>query len=190
MRPSEVMRLFQACGAWLDGHFVLSSGQHSREYLQCALILQQPTLSARVCQTLAQRFMGDEVTCVAAPALGGILVGYEVARHLGARNVFAERENGVFRLRRGFTVGQKDRVLVVEDVVTTGGSVEEIISLVQDTGATVVGVGSLVDRSNGWVSFDVKFHALMSLDLKTFPPASCPLCKEGVPLVKPGSRGL
>ena len=190
MRPSEVLRLFQGCGAWLDGHFVLSSGLHSREYLQCALILQHPTLSARTCQALAQRFVSDEVTCVAAPALGGIVVGYETARQLGARAVFAERQEGVLQLRRGFHIGPKDHVLVVEDVVTTGGSVEELIRIIRDTGASVVGVGALVDRSNGWASFDAKYHALLSLDLKTFPHESCPLCKEGVPMSRPGSRGL
>ncbi len=190
MRPSEVMRLFQACGAWLDGHFVLSSGLHSHEYLQCALILQHPTLASRVCQSLAQRFISDEITCVAAPALGGIVVGYETARHLGARAVFAERQDGKLQFRRGFALDPKDRVLVVEDVVTTGGSAEELIRLVNDAGATLVGVGALVDRSNGWASFDVKFHALMSLDLKTFQASDCPLCKEGVPMAKPGSRSL
>ena len=190
MRPSEVTRLFQACGAWLDGHFILSSGLHSHEYLQCALILQLPTLASRVCQSLAQRFISDEITCVAAPALGGIVVGYETARHLGVRSVFAERQDGKLQFRRGFALDPKDRVLVVEDVVTTGGSVDELIALVNNVGATVVGVGSLVDRSNGWASFDVKFHALMSLESKTFPPSDCPLCKEGLPVAKPGSRGL
>lgn len=190
MRPSEVLRLFQGSGAWLDGHFQLSSGLHSREYLQCALMLQHPTLSARLCQALAERFNTDEVTCVVAPALGGIVVGYEVARQLGARAIFGERQEGKFALRRGFFVGPKDRVLLVEDVVTTGGSVDELAALVKDTGATIVGVGALIDRSNGWASFDVKYHALLSVDLKTYDPAQCPLCKEGVPMTKPGSRGL
>ena len=190
MRPSEVMRLFQGCGAWLEGHFVLSSGLHSREYLQCALILQHPTLAARACQALGQRFLSDEITCVAGPALGGILVAYETARQLGVRAVFAERQDGKLQMRRGFHVGPKDRVLVVEDVVTTGGSVEELIDLVRAAGASVVGVGALVDRSSGWASFDVKYHALLSLDLKTFPPDTCPLCKEGVPILRPGSRTL
>ena len=190
MRPTEVTRLFQACGAWLEGHFVLSSGLHSHEYMQCAAVQQYPTLTSRLCEALAERFAGDEITCVASPALGAIVVGYETARHLGSRAVFAEREDGILRLRRGFQIGPKDRVLVVEDVVTTGGSVEELISLIRDAGATVVGVGALVDRSGGWASFDVKYHALLSVNLKTFPPDACPLCKEGVRLTKPGSRGL
>jgi len=190
MRPSEVMRLFRDCGAWMEGHFQLSSGLHSHEYLQCATILQHPPLAARLCQSLAERFVSDDVTCVTAPALGGIVVGYETARHLGARSVFAERVDGRLQFRRAFQVVSKDRVLVVEDVVTTGGSVEELISLVRDRGATVVGVGALVDRSGGWAAFEVKYHALLSLHLKTFSSSECPLCKEGVPLTKPGSRGL
>lgn len=188
MRPSEVMRMFQGCGAFLEGHFVLTSGLHSREYLQCAMILQHPTLSARACQALSQRFVSDEVTCVAGPALGGILVAYEMARQLGVRSVFAERQEGKLQMRRGFNVGPQDKVLVVEDVVTTGGSVDELIQLLKAKGATVSGVGALVDRSSGWAAFDVKYHALLSLDLKTFQPDACPLCKEGVPIVKPGSR--
>lgn len=190
MRPSEVMRLFQGCGAWLEGHFALSSGLHSREYLQCALILQHPTLASRVCQALAERFLGDEVTCVVGPALGGVVVSYELARHLGARSLFAERVEGRLQMRRNFRIGPQDRVLVVEDVVTTGGSAQELIGLLGDTGATLVGVGALIDRSNGWASFDVKFHALLSVEAKTFPPDTCPLCKEGIPVTKPGSRAL
>lgn len=190
MRPSEVMRLFQGCGAWLEGHFALSSGLHSREYLQCALILQHPTLASRVCQALAERFLGDEVTCVVGPALGGVVVSYELARHLGARSLFAERVEGRLQMRRNFRIGPQDRVLVVEDVVTTGGSAQELIGLLGDTGATLVGVGALIDRSNGWASFDVKFHALLSVEAKTFPPDTCPLCKEGIPVTQPGSRAL
>lgn len=188
MRPSETMRLFRECGAWLKGHFVLSGGLHSHEYLQCAMILQHPTLASRLCGALAERFNTDGVTCVAAPALGGILVGYETARHLGAKSVFVERESGRLVFRRAFQVGPKDRVLAVEDVITTGGSVDELIKLVEDQGATVVGVGALIDRSGGWAAFDVKYHALLSLNIKTFSSSECPLCKEGVPLTQPGSR--
>lgn len=190
MRPSEVARLFKECGAWQDGHFQLSSGQHSREYLQCATVLQYPTLASRVCESLSERFITDEITCVAGPALGGILVAHELARHLGVRSVFAERVDGKLQFRRTFQLSPNDRVLAVEDVITTGGSVEEMIQVIRDAGAEVVGVGTLVDRSGGWVSFDVKYHALMSLALKTFDPTSCPLCKEGIPMTKPGSRVL
>ena len=188
MRPSEVTRLLKECGAWCDGHFVLSSGLHSREYLQCATVLQYPTLSSRLCEALAERFVSDEVTCVAAPALGGIVVGYEVARHLGARSIFGERENGTMKFRRSFSISPTDRVLLVEDVITTGGSVDELITLVQDVGATLVGIGSLVDRSGGWANFDVKYHALLSLNIKTFTTNECLMCKEGIPINKPGSR--
>jgi orotate phosphoribosyltransferase len=174
----------------MEGHFLLTSGFHSHEYLQCATILQHPRLASRVCEALAQRFLSDEVTCVVAPAIGGIIVAYETARHLGVRALFAERENERLRFRRTFQTGPKDRVLVVEDVVTTGGSVEALITLVRDAGSTVVGVGALVDRSGGWTAFDVKYHALLSLNLKTFPSSDCPLCKEGLPLVTPGSHGL
>ncbi|MCM8794444.1 MAG: orotate phosphoribosyltransferase [Candidatus Omnitrophica bacterium] len=190
MRPSEIMTLFKECGAWQEGHFELSSGQHSREYLQCAMVLQYPTLCARLCQSLAERFLGDDITCVAAPAMGGILIGYEVAKYLGVRSIFSERHEGKMTLRRTFQVGPKDKVLVTEDVVTTGGSVEELITLIRDAGASVVGVGALVDRSGGWVAFDVKYHALISLHLRAFPPPDCPMCREGLPVIKPGSRSL
>ena len=190
MRPSEVSTLFRECGAWKEGHFQLTSGQHSRDYMQCATVLQYPTLASRLCQALAQRFTTDEVTCVAAPAVGGVIAGYETARQLGVRSIFAEREEGKLRFRRAFDLNSHDRVLVMEDVVTTGGSVDELIQLVQDAGAAVVGVGALVDRSGGWAAFDVKYHALLSLNLKTFPPETCPMCKEGIPINKPGSRAL
>ena len=190
MRPSEVTRLLKECGAWCEGHFVLSSGLHSREYLQCATVLQYPTLSSRLCQALAERFVSDEVTCVAAPALGGVIVGYEVARHLGARSIFGEREEGPMKFRRSFGINPTDRVLLIEDVITTGGSVEELIGLVRDTGATIVGIGSIVDRSGGWANFDVKYHALLSINVKTFTETECPMCKEGIPIKKPGSHSL
>ncbi|PIQ82654.1 MAG: orotate phosphoribosyltransferase [Candidatus Omnitrophica bacterium CG11_big_fil_rev_8_21_14_0_20_64_10] len=190
MRPSEVSRIFRASDAWQTGHFELTSGKHSQDYFQCAKVLQYPTLASRLCEALAEPFFVDEPTCVAAPAMGGILVGYESARHLGVRSIFAERKEGKLQFRRSFQVGPQDRVLVVEDVVTTGGSVHEVVTLARDAGATVVGIGAFVDRSGGWASFDVKFHALLSLQVKTFDRDNCPLCKEGVPLVKPGSRSL
>ena len=190
MRPSEVLSLFQGTGALLDGHFLLSSGLHSRQYIQCAAVLQHPTLAARLCGALARGFEIDEVSVVAGPALGGILVSYELARVLGARTIFAERIEGKLTLRRMFHVGPEDRVLLAEDVVTTGGSTLELLELLRETGATVVGVGAIIDRSGGTAEFPVKFHSLLSLTIKTFVAVSCPLCKEEVPLTKPGSRGL
>jgi len=188
MRPSEVLALLQGTGAFLEGHFLLSSGLHSGQYLQCAAVLQHPTLAARLCGALARGFGVDEVSVVAGPALGGILVAYELARVLGTRSVFAERVDGHLILRRSFHVGPDDRVLIAEDVVTTGGSSLELLEVIRQTGATVVGVGSLVDRSGGTVEFPVKFHTLLSLTLKVFTVSECPLCKEGVPLTKPGGR--
>lgn len=190
MRPSEVLALFQGTGALLEGHFLLSSGLHSRQYLQCAAVLQHPTLAARLCGALARGFEADEISVVAGPAMGGILVAYELARALGTRSVFAERVDGHLTMRRSFQVGQGDRVLIAEDVVTTGGSSLELLEIIRHTGATAVGVGAIVDRSGGATEFPIKFHTLLSLALKTFSTADCPLCKEGVPLTKPGSRNV
>lgn len=188
MRPSEVLALFQGTGALLEGHFQLSSGLHSRQYLQCAALLQHPTLAARLCGALARGFEADEISVVAGPALGGVLVAYELARALGARTVFAERVDGHLTLRRSFQISPEDRVLLAEDVITTGGSSLELYELVTRAGGTVVGVGSIVDRSGGAAEFPVKCHALLSMPLKTFTAEACPLCKEGIPMAKPGSR--
>jgi orotate phosphoribosyltransferase len=174
----------------MTGHYVLSSGLHSRDYFQCARVLQYPSLTSRLCQALSERFIMDQVTCVVAPAMGGILVAYETARHLGTRSIFAERTDEKLMFRRGFQVGPQDRVLVMEDVITTGGSAQEVVTLVRDAGAHVVGIGALIDRSGGWTAFDVKFHALLSVDVKTFEPERCPLCKEEIPMTQPGSRKL
>ncbi|MBI4227324.1 MAG: orotate phosphoribosyltransferase [Candidatus Omnitrophica bacterium] len=188
MRPSEALSLLQGTGALLDGHFQLSSGLHSRQYIQCAMVLQHPTLAARLCGALAQGFAADDVSVVAGPALGGITVAYEMARQLGARAVFGERVDGRLTLRRGFHVEPEDRVLIAEDVVTTGESSIELLELIQHGGATVIGLTAIVDRSGGATEFPVKFHSLLSLTLKTFTQGSCPLCKEEVPLTKPGTR--
>lgn len=190
MRPSEVLALFQGTGALLEGHFLLTSGLHSRQYLQCAAVLQHPTLAFRLCGALARGFEADEISVVAGPAIGGILMAYELARALGARAVYAERVDGRLTLRRSFHLNAEDRVLVAEDVVTTGGSSQELIDVLRQTGATVVGIGSLVDRSGGAAEFPVKFHTLLSLALKTFSAVDCPLCKEQIPISKPGSRYL
>jgi len=185
---AEVARLYESKGALLRGHFRLSSGLHSGVYLQSALILQYPDEARRLGADLADRLRHVAAETVVAPALGGILVAHEVARALGVRGLFTEREEGRMTLRRGFSLGAEERCLVVEDVVTTGGSTREVIACVEATGARVVGVGALVDRSGGQARFDQPFEALLRLSVPNYKPEDCPMCREGRPLVKPGSR--
>lgn len=175
-------------GALRTGHFRLTSGQHSDRYMQCAALFEHPEESAELCGALARLFGDERIDVVAGPALGGVIMAYEVARALGVRNVFAERENGRMTLRRGFHVKPGERVLVVEDVVTTGGSVKEVVELLRAAGAVVVGVGSVVDRSGGAADFGVPFRPLMAMEAQRWEEADCPLCREGVAVVKPGSR--
>jgi orotate phosphoribosyltransferase len=184
-----VLKTFRQAGALLEGHFLLTSGFHSPKYLQCALVLQQPPLAERLCGQLAARFRGRGATCVVGPAIGGILVAHEVARALGTRCLFAERQEGAMTLRRGFAVGPEDRVVVVEDVVTTGGSLREVADLVRAAGAQVVGAGALVDRTSGRnPALGTPLEALVTVEVPTYAPSECPLCRQGLPLVKPGSR--
>ncbi|WP_033376818.1 orotate phosphoribosyltransferase [Desulfurispora thermophila] len=182
------MQIFHETGALLEGHFLLSSGRHSDRYFQCARVLQYPDHAERLCRELVSKINLPELQVVTAPALGGIIAGYEVARALGVRSIFAERENGRMTLRRGFGIAPGERVLVVEDVVTTGGSVREVMQVVREAGGQVVGVGTLVDRSGGRVDFGVPLWSLVQMEVQTFAPDECPLCRQGLPLVKPGSR--
>src|SRR5215469_5728971 len=184
----NIILLFTSTGALLTGHFQLTSGLHSRQYLQCALVLQDPRNAERIGKLLADEFNGITVDVVVAPAIGGILVAHETARALGVRALFAERESGVMTLRRGFNIVAGERVLVVEDVVTTGGSTRETMDAVSRAGGTVVGAGSLVDRSGGEVDLGVPRRALLTLYVPAYGPAVCPLCRQGEPAVKPGSR--
>jgi orotate phosphoribosyltransferase len=188
MTEREVLALYEKTGALMRGHFKLTSGLHSALYLQSALVLQYPEHAEALGQALAAPFADAHATTVVAPAIGGIPVSHEVARALGARALFAERENGVMTLRRGFTIAPAERCLVVEDVITTGGSTREVVTCVEANGGTVVGVGSLVDRSGGAASFSVTQVALAKIDAVNYPPAACPLCRRGSPAVKPGSR--
>jgi orotate phosphoribosyltransferase len=185
-----LLNLFKQTGALLEGHFQLTSGLHSSLYLQCALMLQYPEHADFIGRALAAKFRDDRVDAVVAPAIGGIIVAHETARAIGARALFAEREAGVMTLRRGFRLSRGERVLVVEDVVTTGGSTRETIQAVIDADGVVIGAGSIVDRSAGAVDVGVRRQALLSLDVTAYQPEDCPLCKDGVPIVKPGSRGL
>jgi orotate phosphoribosyltransferase len=184
----DVSRLYESRGALLRGHFRLSSGLHSGIYLQSALILQYPDEARRLGAELADRLRHVAAAVVVAPALGGILVAHEVARGLGVRGLFTEREESRMTLRRGFSLGTQERCLVVEDVVTTGGSTREVIACVEAAGAAVVGVGALVDRSAGQARFDQPFEALLRLSIPTYQPEDCPMCREGRSVVKPGSR--
>ncbi len=188
MTERETLALYEKTGALLHGHFRLTSGLHSDLYLQSALVLQYPEHAAALGAALAEPFRGERVTTVLAPAIGGILVAHEVARALGARALFTERENGVMSLRRGFAVVPGERCLVVEDVVTTGGSTREVVECVEKAGGVVVGVGSLIDRSGGAARFHVRHVALASVTAATWDPGSCPLCAAGSQAVKPGSR--
>ena len=188
MDKEEVLRIFNDLGVINNGHFLLTSGKHSNTYLQCAKIFQYPKYSELFSKELALKFKDYKIDVVIGPAIGGIILAYEVARQVGAKAFFAEREEGMMKLRRGFEIKEGENVLVVEDVVTTGGSVKEVIELVNSLKGNVIGVGSIVDRSDGKVNFEVLFKSVVSLYVEAFEREECPLCKEGIPLVKPGSR--
>jgi orotate phosphoribosyltransferase len=188
MTEDDVLKIFREYSALLEGHFILSSGLHSDRYIQCALVLQHPRVAEQLCVDLGPKLGKLGAKTVVAPALGGVIVAHEMARALGLRALFTERQGGQMTLRRGFHLEQGEPVLVVEDVITTGKSTRETIACVEDAGGKVVGVGALVDRSGGSVAFDVPKAALVTLDVKTYDPDDCPLCKAGKPAIKPGSR--
>jgi len=189
MTRDEVLDLFRRSGALLEGHFRLTSGLHSPGYLQCALVLSQPESAEALGRELAGRVRDVRATVVLSPAIGGIVIGHEVGRALGVRALFAERQDGQLTLRRGFTLSERDRVLVVEDVLTTGGSTRETIEVAKAAGAHVVGAASIVNRSGGnLVKLDVPLESLLDYSLPTYEPDKCPLCAQGLPVAKPGSR--
>ena len=188
MTQAEVLTIFRQSGALLEGHFRLSSGLHSPGYLQCALVLQHPRDAEVLGAALADTVRSLGAVTVLSPAIGGIVIGQEVGRALGVRAIFAERQDGSLTLRRGFTLEPGEKVLIVEDVVTTGGSTRETMDVARAAGAVVVGACAIVDRSGGKQGLDVPFHALLPMDVKTYQPDDCPLCKQGIPVVKPGSR--
>jgi len=188
MTRDDVLDLFRRSGALLEGHFRLTSGLHSPGYLQCALVLSQPESAEALGRELAGRLRHLRATVVLSPAIGGIVIGQEVGRALGVRALFAERQDGQLTLRRGFTLSERDRVLVVEDVLTTGGSTRETMEAAKAAGAQVVGAASIVNRSGGAATFDVPLESLLEYSLPTYEPEKCPLCAKGLPVVKPGSR--
>lgn len=189
----DVLALFRRAGALLEGHFRLTSGLHSSGYLQCALVLQYPDAAQSCGAAIAGRVRTRGVQTVISPALGGIVIGQEVGRALGVRAIFAERQDGTLTLRRGFSLSPGEKVLVVEDVVTTGGSTRETMEVARAAGAEVVGAAAIIDRRSqadaaGGSALDVPFHALAKISLPTYDPGTCPLCAANVPIVKPGSR--
>ena len=188
MTTDEVIDEFKESGALLEGHFKLSSGLHSSVYLQCALVLQFPAKAEAFGRAIAERYAGQQIELVASPAIGGLIIGHEVARALGARFIWTERQDGEMILRRGFTVRAGERVLVVEDVVTTGGSTRETIVALKKAGTNVIGAASIIDRSSGEADVGVERTALATLDVRSLQPHECELCRAGVKVVKPGSR--
>src|ERR1700730_6991377 len=188
MNADDVIAKFKSAGALLEGHFVLSSGLHSPVYLQCAIALQATAVAAEFGAEIAEQFRDRRIETVASPAIGGIVIGYEVARQLGARFIWTERENGRMTLRRGFSVSKGERLLVVEDVVTTGGSTGETIAALREGGAEIVAAASIIDRSGGRADVGVPLISLATLEVLSLDPSDCDLCKRGEPVTKPGSR--
>jgi orotate phosphoribosyltransferase len=188
LEAEKVIENFKATGAMLEGHFILSSGLHSNVYLQCALVLQFPDQAEQLGRAIAERFQAKGIQLVASPAIGGIVIGHEVARALGARFVWTERENGKMILRRGFTVSPNEKTLIVEDVITTGGSTRETVSALQQAGANVVAAASIIDRSSGRADVGVPRDALATLLVTSVDPSVCEACKRGETAIKPGSR--
>jgi len=188
----EMLTILSRNEAVLEGHFLLTSGRHAARYVQCAKLFINPKDSELLCHELAAKFADDNIEVVIGPAIGAIHVAYETARQLGVKNLFAERQDGKFTLRRGFTLAPGTRVLITEDVITTGGSVQEVVDMVRALGGVPVGVGVLVNRSGGKAGFgDVPLKALLDLDVPSFEAADCPLCREGkLPAIKPGSRSI
>jgi orotate phosphoribosyltransferase len=177
-------------GALLEGHFLLTSGLHSGQYVEKFQVLQYPKATEELCAGFAEKFRGEKIDVVIGPVTGGIVLAHETAKHFGTRAIFAERDNGQMTIKRGFEIKPGERVLVVEDVVTTGGSVQEVIDVVRGMGGIIAGVAILVDRSGGTVDFGAPAKAMLTLKIQNYTPEECPLCKKGIPLVKRGSRKL
>jgi len=188
MDKNTVLKIFEEIKVIQKGHFLLTSGRHSDTYMQCARLFEHPEYSEKIAADIAEAFKDDNIDVVIGPAMGGIILSYEVARKLNARNIFAERTEGIMSIRRGFDMAPGQNILIVEDVVTTGGSVFEVIELVKETGANIAGVGLVVDRSNGKVDFGYKQHAVLTTEVVSYESSECPICFTDEPLIKPGSR--
>ena len=190
MTEAQVKELLVKHGALLEGHFLLTSGLHSGHYVEKFQVLQYPKATEELCAGLAEKFKAEKIDLVIGPVTGGIILAHETAKHFGTRAIFAERENGKMTIKRGFEIKPGERVLVVEDIVTTGGSVMEVIEVVQSLGGVVAGVAILVDRSGGTVEFGAPAKSMLTLNIQNFTPVECPYCKQGLPLTKRGSRTI
>ncbi len=186
MTDDEILRIFNKTGAILDGHFLLSSGLHSNKYFQMAKVLQFPELARTLGAEIAKKYINTDIDAVIGPALGGIVLSYVIAEQLCVRSIFSEREKGIMVLRRGFSIEKNENILVCEDVITTGGSVSEVIDIVLSCGANVAGICCLVQRGTHGLKFPV--HYLLKMDIKNYEESDCPMCRQNLPLVKPGSR--
>ena len=190
MNKGEVLEIFIKCGVLIEGHFLLTSGKHSGKYLQCAKLFQEPKYAVEIVRILTEKLKKYEGQMVIAPAVGGIILSYEVGRQLNIKTIFAEREKGKMKLRRGFHINKGTKVLVVEDVVTTGGSVKEVIELVESYGGDIKAIASIVDRSKGEANFKYPYEYVLQIDIDSYEKDECPLCKTGSAPYKPGSRKL
>ena len=192
INKDEIMRRFEEAGAIQKGHFKLTSGVHSDAYIQCAQVMQYPDFIHNLCSELGKKFKGSDIDVIVGPAIGAIIMAHVMAMVLGpwVRAIFTERENGKMTLRRSFEIKKGEKVLVVEDITTTGSSAREVIDIVKSRQAEVVGVGALIDRSGGQVDFGIRYEKLLTIKMNTYEPDNCPLCKKEIPITKPGSRGL
>lgn len=188
MKQEEIRELLVETDVIQEGHFVLSSGRHADIYMQCAKILQYPKHASTLAAEIAKKWEDHKIDVVIGPALGGVVLSYAVAEELGVRSIFSERKNGEMKIRRGFELKAGENVLVVEDVVTTGGSVKEVLAVLEKKDVEIVGLSSIVDRSNGKVKFDYAFKSLLPIDIKSYKAGKCDLCQKGIPITRPGSK--
>jgi orotate phosphoribosyltransferase len=188
LTQGEILQIFKDTGALLEGHFVLTSGLHSPQYVEKFRVLEQPVYTEMLCKAIAENYRDKNISVVVGPMTGGIIIAYETGRQLGTKAMFTERTEGRMKFRRGFKLSPDDRVLIVEDIITTGGSVFEVIEAVKEQKSLIAGISCLVDRSGGKVKFDYPFIPLLTLDVVTYKPEECPMCKSGEAAVKPGSR--
>lgn len=188
MTKEEILQILKKTNALLEGHFILTSELHSPQYVEKFRILEQPEYTELLCAEIAEKFRDEKITAVVGPVTGGIILAYEVGKQLGVKSIFTERANDKMQFRRGFTLTPQDTVLIVEDVITTGGSVKEVIEAVRQLGANIAGLACLVDRSNGQAQFEIPFMPLITLDAAAYAPEKCPMCSKGIAAIKPGSR--